>query len=120
MHDTIPRSPNQEILGFCSHIFAASATAPAHSCGSPALRGQSFCYYHHPARPHVLSRDERRARVRSHRIARQSITLPIPTTRAELLGSLSKLLSLIAANQIDHRRAGILLRALNAAGKHLP
>jgi hypothetical protein len=27
----------------CHHLFPDS-----HRCGSPALRGQNFCYFHHP------------------------------------------------------------------------
>jgi len=29
----------------CTHLFPDS-----HRCGSPALRGQDFCYFHHPDR----------------------------------------------------------------------
>jgi hypothetical protein len=27
----------------CNHLFPDN-----HRCGSPALRGQTFCYFHHP------------------------------------------------------------------------
>jgi hypothetical protein len=120
MHRSTQPNQNQEIRTLCSHVFPATDTAPTGSCGSPALRGQSFCYYHHPTRPHGPSRNDRRARIRARRLARQSFTLPLPTTRDELQRSLSQLITLIAADRIDLRRAGLLLAALQTAGQHLP
>ena len=49
----------------------------------------------------------------------QSFPLPPPTTRDELQRSLSQLITLIAADRIDLRRAGLLLAALQTAGQHL-
>ncbi len=120
MHRSTQPNQNQEIRALCSHVFPATDAAPTHPCGSPALRGQSFCYYHHPTRPHVPSRSQRRAQIRARRLARQSFTLPLPTTRDELQRSLSQLITLIAADRIDLRRAGLLLAALQTAGQHLP
>ncbi len=33
----------------CHHIFP-----DAHRCGSPSIRNQAFCYFHHPDRQPVL------------------------------------------------------------------
>jgi hypothetical protein len=119
MHQTAAKpDPNREIRPLCSHVFPATGAAPTHLCGSPALRGQSFCHYHHPTRPHALSRSQRRAQIRARHLARQSFTLPIPTTRDELQRSLGQLIRLIAADQIDLRRASLLLTALQTAGRH--
>ncbi|MGA1980899.1 MAG: hypothetical protein ABSG84_00390 [Acidobacteriaceae bacterium] len=120
MHRTTTQpNPNREIRPLCSHVFPATDAAPTHLCGSPALRGQSFCFYHHPTRPHAPSRNQRRASIRARRLARRSFTLPPPTTRDELQRSLGQLIRLIAADQIDLRRASILLTALQTAGKSL-
>ena len=108
-----------DIRVLCHHVLPPTSTAPAHSCGSPALRDESFCFYHHPGPSPVLSRDQRHARQRARRIARQSVTVPLPTTRQELLHSLNHIIALIAANQIDLGRANLLILALNAAGQHL-
>jgi hypothetical protein len=89
---------------------------PAHRCGSPALRGESFCYYHHPTRTRVRNPHERRAR----RIARQAFTLLYPTTQAELQLVLCDLVLRLAAGQIDPRRAGQIIFALQTAARGMP
>jgi hypothetical protein len=35
-----------DIRVLCTHVFDGG-----HACASPALRGETFCYYHHPTRP---------------------------------------------------------------------
>ena len=108
-----PHNPNhqqQEIRTLCAHQF------PGHRrCGSPALRNESFCYYHHPTRKPAKNPQDRRARL----LARKRLRIPLPTSRAELHHSIMYLMHLIAANQIDNRRAGLLLNALQTAGKNL-
>ena len=32
-----------QTIATCNHLFPDQ-----HRCGSPALRGQAFCYFHHP------------------------------------------------------------------------
>jgi len=92
----------------CTHRFEPSPSGPARTCGSPALRDQKFCYYHHPTRKPAPSpksgRDARRAR----RIARQSFALTPPTTSAALQRSLTEVIQRVAANQLDLRRAEII------------
>ena len=101
---------SEDIRTRCTHAFP-----DAHPCGSPALRGESFCYYHHPTRQRVSNPNERRAR----RIARQSFTVPLPVNRQQLQRSLIHIIMRITTNQIDPRRAGLLLSALQTAGKNL-
>jgi hypothetical protein len=116
---TTQPNQNQEIRTLCSHVFPATDASPNRLCGSPALRGQSFCFYHHPTRPHAPSRSQRRASLRARRLTRQSFTLPAPTTRQELQRSLGQIITLVAADQIDLRRARFLLAALKSAGRHI-
>jgi hypothetical protein len=100
----------------CTHIIASKDSAPARRCGAPALRGQAFCYFHHPSRKRVANPNERRAR----RIARQSFPLTLPTNRLELMLTLNEIISRLATNQIDVRRAGLLLFAIQVACQTLP
>jgi len=100
----------------CHYIFPATAGKPAHRCGSPALRGQHFCYYHHPTRRRVANPNERAAR----RVARQAFDITLPHSRPELNATLSEIIVRIAANRIDLRRAGLLLLALQTAARNLP
>lgn len=111
--------PANETRTLCHHRFAPSAAAPAHTCGSPALRGERFCFYHHPTRKPVTSRTERQARIREHCLARRIVNVPLPQTRTELLASLNQVMALIANHQIDLRRAGLLLETLDTLGKLL-
>jgi len=112
-----PQSHDIRVL--CHHIFPPTDSAPAHSCGSPALRGQAFCFYHHSGRKRALTRSEQQARNRERRLARRTVNVLLPRSRTELLHSLNQVMSLIAADQIDCRRAGLLLEALKTAGNAL-
>jgi len=108
-----------EIRTLCTHTFAPTLSAPARPCGSPALRGESFCFYHHPARERVPTRTEIRARRAQIKAARRSFTIPLPATRDELQGSLTHIARLIAADHIDLRRARQLLATIESAGRGL-
>jgi hypothetical protein len=103
----------------CTHRFEPTASAPARTCGSPALRDQRFCYYHHPTRKPVLSPQSGRDARRARRIARQSFALTPPTNRAALQRSLSEVIQRVAANQLDLRRAELILNGLKLAGQNL-
>ena len=118
-HPVQPNHRDQDIRALCTHLIPPAPSGPAHLCGSPALLGQAFCYYHHPARRADTNRDAYRTRCRDRRIARQSFNLPLPTSRRELQHSLNKIISLIATNQIDLRRASLLIHALQVASKNL-
>jgi hypothetical protein len=99
----------------CTHFFAVAEGETPRRCGSPALRGQQYCYHHHPTRARVASPSERRAR----RIARQSFNLPVPANQFELQITLNEIVQRLAANQIDSRRAGLLLFALQISAANL-
>jgi hypothetical protein len=102
---------SRKVGTLCNHLFGPTPTRPARLCGSPALRGEAFCYFHHPTRKPIREPNERRAR----RIARQAFTLPLPTNSREVHRALCWVASLIASNQIDHRRSGQIIFALQTA-----
>ena len=81
-------------------------------CGSPALRGERFCYYHHETRRPSSNLRHRRAR-------QATFPLAAPNSRAELQQALGTVMIRIAANEIDLRRAGLLLYALQIANSNL-
>ena len=91
----------------CHHIFPDDTR-----CGSPRMRNEQFCYFHH---------DSRRPVVRPHdRIARRgTFSLFTPSSQNAMLESLGEVMTRIAANDIDPRRAGLLLYALQLASTNL-
>jgi hypothetical protein len=91
----------------CRHILASGQ-----QCGSPAMRGERFCYYHHSTRKPVVDLQRRQAR-------RNSFDLTAPRNRTAIQDSLGKVLTRIASNDIDPRRAGLLLYALQIASTNL-
>lgn len=91
----------------CHHIFPDGAR-----CGSPRMRKEQFCYFHHDTRRPVASPHERIAR-------RSTFSLFTPTTHAAIQESLGELLVRIASNDIDQRRAGLLLYGLSLAATNL-
>jgi hypothetical protein len=90
----------------CRHIFAGGQR-----CGSPALRHEPFCYYHHTTR---------RPAPRNRPAAPFDLDLPIPEDRAAIQSAIGQILQRIAANQLDPRRAGLLLYGLQIAASILP
>ena len=92
----------------CRHIFT-----DGHRCGSPCLRGEDLCYYHHTTRKPVVDPQQRRGR-------RSSFDLPLPEDRSAIQQSIGEVLRRIASNDIDSRRAGLLLYGLQIASTNLP
>ena len=92
----------------CRHIFTGG-----HRCGSPALRGEHFCYYHHTTRRPVANPEARRGR-------RSVFQLPMPEDRTSIQHIIGEVLRRIALNEIDPRRAGLLLYGLQTASANLP
>jgi hypothetical protein len=90
----------------CTYVFP-----DRHTCGSPALRGESRCYYHHPTRPPSKTFAQN---------PRRGFRLTAPTNRRDFQSALSQIIQRLAANQLDTRRAGILLYSLQVAGMSLP
>jgi hypothetical protein len=94
----------------CRHIHAAG-----HQCGSPALRHEHFCYYHHTTRrPAPADRKFR------YIDAGEPFVLPVVEDRTSALQVASHLLSRIASNDLDPTRAGKLLYCLQIIGGFLP
>jgi hypothetical protein len=81
-------------------------------CGSPAMNGEKFCYHHHRTRRPIADARLRRAR-------RNAFAMPTPNSRAEIQDSLGRLIAHVAGNDIDLRRAGLLLYALQLASTNL-
>jgi hypothetical protein len=90
----------------CTHIFADT-----HRCGSPAMRGEQHCYYHHPNRKPVANPYERRAR--------RGFQLAVPDSPHTLRLALNQVLHRLAANQLDVHRAGQILYTLQLLAPHL-
>jgi hypothetical protein len=92
----------------CRHIFT-----DGHRCGSPCLRHEEFCYYHHTTRRPIEAPHARRAR-QTH------FDLPLPEDRSAIQCSIGEVLRRIARNEIDPRRAGLLIYGLQIASLNLP
>jgi hypothetical protein len=92
----------------CRHIFT-----DGHRCASPCLRQEEFCYYHHTTRKPIANPKQRRSR-------RSSFHLPLPEDRSAIQASIGEVLQRIASNDIDPRRAGLLLYGLQIASLNLP
>src|ERR1700761_1767012 len=96
----------------CRHIFT-----DGRRCGSPAIRGpegvESFCYYHHNSRPPIQDAPPRKRR-------QSRFALPNPEDRSAIQQSIGEVLRRIASNEIDPRRAGLLLYGLQIASLNLP
>jgi hypothetical protein len=90
----------------CHHRFPDD-----HRCGSPALRGEAFCYYHHPDRLPVANPYARRAR--------RGFRLTPPTDARSLQNALSEVIVRLGANKIDVRRASLILYSLQLASRTL-
>jgi hypothetical protein len=94
----------------CRHIFT-----DGHRCASPCLRGEEFCYYHHNTRTPVENPKQRRSRRSTFHLP-----LPDPNDRSGIQLAIGQVLQRIAANDIDPRRAGLLLYGLQIASLNLP
>ena len=92
----------------CRHIFT-----DGRRCLSPCLRQEEFCYYHHTTRRPVANPKQRRSR-------RSAFHLPLPEDRSAIQASIGEVLQRIASNEIDPRRAGLLLYGLQIASLNLP
>jgi len=92
----------------CRHIFT-----DGRRCGSACLRHEEFCYYHHTTRRPVENPRQRRSR-------RSTFDLPLPEDRSAIQSSIGQVLRRIASNEIDPRRAGLLLYGLQIASLNLP
>jgi hypothetical protein len=108
MHTTIETPTETPKRYQCRHIFT-----DGHRCGSPCLRGENLCYYHHTTRKPATHPRARRARC-------STFEIPLPEDRSAIQHSIGQVLQRIAANDIDPRRAGLLLYGLQIASLNLP
>jgi hypothetical protein len=83
----------------CRHVHAAG-----HQCGSPALRNQEFCYFHHTTR-----RAKPPAGKFRYLDAHEPFELPIVEDLQSALSVAAQILCRVASNDLDHQRAGKLL-----------
>lgn len=100
-------TPYPPTIRRCQHIKANGT-----QCGSPALRDQKFCYFHAQWR-----RQNRDINMNFHE--RGTITLPTLEDANSIQVGLAEVMRLLVTNQIDHRTAALLLRALRTAASNL-
>jgi len=98
-----PMPLNQNIR-VCTHIKVNGVP-----CGSPALRGEVFCYFH-------------QRMIRGVRTPTKSRLHPIALIENEegIQASLMEVINALVRNTIDFRRAQLILRALHIAVKNSP
>jgi hypothetical protein len=108
----MPTKPESDPKRFqCRHVHANGRR-----CGSPALRNEHFCYYHHATRrPAPKSNAPRYPDADRHPFA-----LPAVEDRSSLQLALNFVLGRIASNDLDPKRAGLLLYGLQIAVCALP
>lgn len=105
----IPDWPQQPLrTRRCRHIFTAGR-----QCGSPCLRTEQFCYFHHTTRRPISDPKLRRARTSTY-------DLPVPEDRDSIRAGIAQVMHDIANNHIDPRRAGLILYSLQIALSALP
>jgi hypothetical protein len=88
----------------CHHVLPTSKR-----CGSPALRGEQFCFYHHPTRRPPT-------RVMPSRIPFDVEAITDPEA---LQIALSEVIRRLAGNTLDLKRASLLLISLQLAKANL-
>jgi len=101
--------PVEETLYQCRHILT-----DGRRCGSPSLRKEHFCYYHHNTRRPVPKHE-----LESRRGMQGVFELPNPEDRSAIQHAIGQVLQRIAANELDPRRAGLLLYGLQIASLNL-
>jgi hypothetical protein len=91
---TVTQTRNQ-----CRHVHARG-----NQCGSPALRNENFCYFHHATR-----RPKPPAGKSRYLDTHEPFEPPVVEDRASALSVAAQILCRIAANDLDIGRAGRLL-----------
>ena len=92
----------------CRHILTTG-----HRCRAKSLRHQDFCFYHTTTRPKPTQPAPANP-------AQTTFDLPFPEDRAAIQISIGEVLRRIARNELDPRRAGLLLYGLQIASLNLP
>ena len=106
MPETQPVQPRFQ----CRHIHASG-----HRCASPSLRQETFCYFHHATRKPIAQQD-----LQLRRGKQATFHMPEPEDRTAIQLAIGEVLRRIAANDIDPKRAGLLLYGLQIASSNLP
>jgi hypothetical protein len=84
-------------------------------CGSPAMRRNRFCYHHKRQREQLLALNAERARNSRH----PPFMLPLLEDVSSIQVSLTQIMRLLAAGQIERERASLMLYALQIATTNL-
>jgi len=92
----------------CCHIFTEGRR-----CGSPSLRGEQFCYYHHTTRRPIRNPGEPRTPT-------SGFDLPLPEDRGAVQRAIGEVLQRVASREVDHKTAALLLYGLQIASHNLP
>jgi hypothetical protein len=94
--------PCQPSVKICTHI-----KVTGHSCGSPALSGERFCYFH-------------QRMIRGVRTPPHSRIHPMALIENEegIQAALMETINAIARNTIDLQRANLIIRALSIAARN--
>ena len=92
----------------CRHILVAGQR-----CGSPSLRRENFCFYHLSTRRPIPTPG-------APAPALEPFTLPVLEDRPSIQLAISQVLARIASNELDPRRARLLIFGLNIAIRALP
>jgi len=95
----------------CRHVYM-----DGHRCAAPCLRGQQLCYQHHATRRPIQDAAAHKARL-------GTFEFPGPdqlADRSGILHAIALVLERIASNDLDPRRAGLLLYGLQTAVIALP
>ena len=85
-------------------------------CRSACLRHEQFCYFHHTTRAPIQNPRERKAALGR----REAFSLHLVEDRSSIQLAIARILQRIAANELDTRRAGLLLYGLQIASVNLP
>jgi hypothetical protein len=89
----------------CSHVKEDGVY-----CSSPALRGRKYCYYH------LMQRGRRlRLALAQGRSEPAQLILPPLENLSSMSVALSEIVQALAAGQLDHRSAGLMLYAIQQA-----
>ncbi len=89
----------------CSHVKEDGVY-----CDSPALRGRKYCYYH------LMQRGRRlRLALAQGRNEPAQLILPPLENLGSMSVALSEIVQALAAGQLDHRSAGLMLYAIQQA-----
>lgn len=99
------RSPNQ-----CMHIMVDGA-----HCGSPAMRHHRFCYNHKRQHEQHLALNADQARTSRN----LPFTLPVLGDANSIQVSITQILRLLAAGQIERKTASLMLYAMQIATTNL-